>query len=128
MASTIMGPARNRVDGKLKVTGAAKYSVEFAVPNCAYTWPVESNIAKGQILSIDASAAEKSPGVLMVLTHRNIPKPRNAQAPEERNSGKGIRNEQRLPLSDDKIHYAGQYVAIVVARTIEQARNASSLV
>src|SRR5205807_6840999 len=47
---------------------------------------------------------------------------------EERNSGKGIRNEHRLPLSDDEVHYAGQYVAIVVARTIEQARSASLLV
>ena len=35
-ATDIMGPARNRVDGRLKVTGAAKYSVEFDVPNCAY--------------------------------------------------------------------------------------------
>src|SRR3954471_7139687 len=129
MATTdIMGPARNRVDGRLKVTGAAKYSVEFDVPNCAYAWPVESNIAKGKILSIDAGAAEKAPGVLVVLTHRNIPKPKNAQASEERNSGKGIRNKHRLPLSDDEVHYAGQYVAIVVARTIEQARSASQLV
>src|SRR4051812_2725899 len=127
-ATDIMGPARNRVDGRLKVTGAAKYSVEFDVPNCAYAWPVESNIAKGKILSIDSSAAEKAPGVLMVLTHRNIPKPKNAQASEERNSGSGIRNEHRLPLSDDEVHYGGQYVAIVVARTIEQARNASMLV
>src|SRR3954471_21453762 len=126
--ANIMGPARNRVDGKLKVTGAAKYSVEFVVPNCAYAWPVESNIAKGKILTIDASAAEKSPGVLMVLTHRNIPKPKNAPAPEERNSGKGIRNEHRLPLSDDEVHYAGQYVALVIAKTIEQARSASMLV
>src|SRR3954466_12090445 len=127
-ATDIMGPGLNRVDGRLKVTGAAKYSVEFDVPNCAYAWPVESNIAKGKILSIDSSAAEKAPGVLVVLTHRNIPKPKNAQASEERNSGKGIRNEHRLPLSDDEVHYAGQYVAIVVARTIEQARSASQLV
>src|SRR3954454_5409159 len=127
-ATDIMGPARNRVDGKLKVTGGAKYSVEFDVPNCAYAWPVESNIAKGKILSIDSSAAENSTGVLSVLTHRNIPKPKNAQGTEERNSEKGIRNEHRLPLSDDRVHYAGQYVAIVVAKTIEQPRNASTLV
>lgn len=126
--TNIMGPARNRVDGRHKVTGTAQYSAEFAVPNCAYAWPVESNIAKGKILSLDTSAAEKSPDVLMVLTHRNIPKPKNAQAADERNSGKGIRNEQRLPLSDDQVHYAGQYVAIVIARTVEAARYASTLV
>jgi xanthine dehydrogenase YagR molybdenum-binding subunit len=127
-ATNSMGPARNRVDGKLKVSGGAKYAVEFILPNCAYAWPVESNIAKGKILSIDTGAAEKAPEVLTVLTHKNIPKPKNAQGPEERNSGKGIRNEHRLPLSDDEVHYAGQYVAMVVAKTIEQARNASSLV
>ena len=129
MATTeLIGPARSRVDGKLKVTGAAKYAVEFDVPDCTYAWPVESNIAKGKILSIDTSAAEKAPGVLLVLTHRNIPKPKNAQAPEERNSNKGIRNEHRLPLGDDQVHYAGQYVALVIARTLEQARSASLLV
>src|SRR3954454_22883801 len=117
-ATDIMGPARNRVDGRLKVTGAAKYSVEFVVPNCAYAWPVESNIAKGKILSIDSSAAEKAPGVLMVLTHRNIPKPKNAQASEERNSGSGIRNEHRLPLSDDEVHYGGPDQALLAGINI----------
>ena len=124
----ILGPARNRVDGKLKVTGGAKYSVEFEVPNCAYAWPVESNIAKGQILSMETNAAEKAPGVLVVLTHRNIPKPKNAQAPEERNSGHGIRNEERLPLGDANVYYGGQYVALVVAKTLDQARYGASLV
>src|SRR3954468_19700609 len=68
MSASIIGPARNRVDGRLKVTGAAKYAVEFEVPNCAYGWPIESNISKGKILSMDTSAAEALPGVLKILT------------------------------------------------------------
>jgi len=128
MSAATIGPARNRVDGRLKVTGAAKYSVEFEVPNCAYAWPVESNIAHGKITAIDTSAAEKVPGVIKILTHLNAPKPKNAQGSEERNSGQGIRNEERLPLSDDGVYYAGQYIGLVVARTIEQARYAASLV
>ncbi len=123
-----MGPARNRVDGRLKVTGAAKYSVEFEVPNCAFAWPVESNIAKGKITAIDAQAAQAAPGVLAVISHLNAPKPKEPAAKEDRNSGHGIRNEERLPLSDGAVHYAGQYVAIVVAKTIEQAQYAASLV
>jgi xanthine dehydrogenase YagR molybdenum-binding subunit len=128
MSGAVVGPARSRVDGRLKVTGSAKYSVEFEMPNCAYAWPVESNIARGRISAIDTAAAEKSPGVLAVLTHLNAPKPKNAQAGHERNQGSGIRNEERLPLSDDVVGYAGQYIALVVAKTLEQARQAASLV
>jgi xanthine dehydrogenase YagR molybdenum-binding subunit len=71
MSAATIGPARSRVDGRLKVTGAAKYAVEFEVPNCAYAWPVESNIARGRITAIDTTIAEKSPGVVVVLTHLN---------------------------------------------------------
>ncbi|MEY2577411.1 MAG: xanthine dehydrogenase YagR molybdenum-binding subunit, partial [Verrucomicrobiota bacterium] len=116
------------MDGRLKVTGAAKYAVEFEVPKCAYGWTVESNIAKGKILAIDTKAAQAVPGVLAVLTHLNMPKFKEAPKKEERGGGGGIRNEERFPLSDDGVHYAGQYVALVIAETIEQARHAASLV
>src|SRR5450755_1244441 len=125
MSVTLMGPARNRVDGRLKVTGAAKYSVEFEVPKCAYGWTVESNIAKGKITTIDTKAAQALPGVLAILTHLNTPKFKTAPKKE---GASGIRSEERFPLNDDDVHYAGQYVALVVAETIEQARHAASLV
>jgi xanthine dehydrogenase YagR molybdenum-binding subunit len=133
--SNILGPARSRVDGPLKVTGYAKYAVEFEIPKCAYAWPVESNIAKGKITAIDIKAAQTSPGVLAVLTHQNASKMADAKGLFEEfaeahgeDMSQGIRNEQRAPLADDEIHYAGQYVALVVAQTIEQARHAASLV
>ncbi|HSP45347.1 MAG TPA: xanthine dehydrogenase family protein molybdopterin-binding subunit, partial [Chthoniobacterales bacterium] len=128
MSGATIGPARNRVDGRLKVTGAAKYSVEFEVPNCAHGWTVESNIANGKISAIDTKLAQAVPGVLAVLTHLNMPKFKNAPKKEERGGGSGIRNEERFPFSDDGVHYAGQYVALVIAGTIEQARHAASLV
>lgn len=128
MSSGTIGPARNRVDGRLKVTGAAKYAVEFELPKVAHSWPVESNIAKGRITAIDTKAAEAVPGVLKILTHLNAPKPKEARAKEERNSGHGIKNEQRNPLSDDRVYYAGQYIALVIAETLEQARHAASLI
>jgi xanthine dehydrogenase YagR molybdenum-binding subunit len=127
-STSILGPARNRVDGHAKVTGAAKYSVEFEVPKCAYAWPVESNIAKGKITAIDSTAAKKSPGVITIISHINVPKPKEPAAKESRDSGHGIRNEERLPFADDQVHYAGQYVALVVAQTIEQAQHAARLV
>jgi xanthine dehydrogenase YagR molybdenum-binding subunit len=124
MSATI-GPARNRVDGRLKVTGGAKYSVEFEVPKCAHGWTVESNIAKGKIKAIDTKAAQAIPGVLAVLTHLNMPKFKPVPKKE---GATGIRNEERFPLNDGEVHYAGQYVALVVAETIEQARHAASLI
>ena len=70
MAKTdILGPARNRVDGPLKVTGQATHAVEFEIPNCGHAWPVVSNLAKGTITAMDTKAAESAPGVLKVLTH-----------------------------------------------------------
>ena len=129
MAQTnIVGPAPNRVDGRLKVTGAAKYSVEFDVPNCAHGWTIESNIAKGKILSIETKDAQTAPGVLAIVSHLNAPKPKQPTAKESEALTKGIRNEMRMPFSDDAVYYAGQYVALVVAKTIEQARHAASLV
>src|SRR5438045_6226558 len=130
MATATMGPARNRVDGRLKVTGAAKYAAEFhtEMPKCAHGWTVESNIAKGKSTAIDTKAAQAGPGVLAVLTHLNMPKISKPPKKEERGPSSGIRNEERLPLSDDGVHYAGQYIALVVAETIEQARHAASLI
>src|SRR5436190_12492518 len=126
--TNVVGPAPSRVDGRLKVTGAAKYAVEFDVPNCAYGWTVESNIARGKILSIDTNAAQAAPGVLAVVTHLNAPKPKEPAAKKDRGQTHGIRSEERVPFSDAEIHYAGQYVALVVGETIEQARHAASLV
>src|SRR5436190_6828640 len=126
--SNILGPARDRVDGRLKVTGRAKYAVEFEVPQCAYAWPVQSTIAKGKITALDTRSAQSAPGVLAILTHQNAPKLAEAQGGHSEDMSHGIRNEERVPLSDDRIYYGGQYVAIVVAQTIEQARHAASLV
>jgi xanthine dehydrogenase YagR molybdenum-binding subunit len=120
----ILGPARSRVDGPLKVTGQAKYAVEFPVPDCVYAWPALSDIAKGKITAIDTRAAEAVPGVRAILTHQNAPRLKEI----DKNGGAGIRNEERNPLADDQVHYAGQYVALVVAQTIEHARHAASLV
>ncbi len=114
----------SRVDGRLKVTGAAKYPAEFNPPNAAYAFLVMSPIARGTITAIDSAAAEKAPGVLAVITHLNAPK--LAKPPEQQRRG-GIRIEQREPLADDKISYGGQYVAAIVAETPEQARHAASL-
>ena len=121
-----IGKPIDRKDGRLKVTGAAKYAAEFNQAKMAYAFPVRSTIAKGTITAIDASAAENSAGVIAVLTHKNARRLKAVDAAEIFKTG-GFLGEDLLPLQDDKIHYFGQFVACVVAETYEQARHAAAL-
>ena len=116
----------SRVDGVAKVTGAAKYAVEFPVNNTAYGFIVQSEIAKGAIKMIDTSEAEKASGVIKIFTHLNAPKlaftdkkDKDEMAPD----GTPFR-----ALYTDKIVFSGQPIAFVVAETFEQARFAANLV
>ena len=61
---SIVGAPLNRVDGKAKVTGAAKYSAEFQIPNLAYAVLIESTIPSGSVVDIDADEAGRVKGVL----------------------------------------------------------------
>src|SRR5258708_19618435 len=72
-ARGIVGKPLDRVDGPLKVTGGARYAYEMQQDNVLYGFVVEASIGKGRIKSIDTRAAEKAPGVALVLTHRNAP-------------------------------------------------------
>ncbi len=69
--SAIIGSPIPRVDGPLKTTGTARYAGDYNFPRLVYAVPVCSTIANGKIRSLDASAAEKLPGVLLVLHHGN---------------------------------------------------------
>src|SRR5438270_13926662 len=74
-----------RVDGRAKVTGAAKYAADFTVPHLCHAVMVTSTIPKGRIGRIDTQAAASHPGVLKVLTHQNTPKLPEKPAASEAN-------------------------------------------
>jgi xanthine dehydrogenase YagR molybdenum-binding subunit len=127
--TTSVGKPIERVDGRRKITGAAKYAAEFKYDRLAHAVLLQSTIAKGRIVAIDAAAARKAPGVLAVLSHENSPKFRQAgSGPKAQPTQSGKLGEDRLPFADDVVHYAGQHVALVVANTLDQARHAASLV
>jgi xanthine dehydrogenase YagR molybdenum-binding subunit len=123
----VVGTPLDRVEGPLKVTGRATYAAEYAGQNkVAYGFLLQSSIAKGRIVSIDTSAAERAPGVLAVLTYKNAnpPQGQGPKTPDGPTSGK-----RGVPeLADDQIDHYGQPVALVVAETFEAARSASHLV
>jgi xanthine dehydrogenase YagR molybdenum-binding subunit len=112
-----------RVDGRLKVTGGARYTADLALAGTAHAAIVHSTIANGRTVSIDAGAAEAAPGVLGVLTHRNTPRMNRLPWSHLRPQG-----QTYLPLQDDRIHYAGQPIALVVAATRDQAAHAGTLI
>jgi xanthine dehydrogenase YagR molybdenum-binding subunit len=125
MITAAIGQPVSRVDGRQKVTGGATYAAEFDVPNVAHGSIVRSTIASGRITSIDGTAAEKAPGVIAVLTHRNAPRLayRKHHAMVDPLVG-----ERLHVLQDDRVSHQGQPIALVVADTLEQAGHAATLV
>jgi xanthine dehydrogenase YagR molybdenum-binding subunit len=118
-----IGQPISRVDGRRKVTGGARYTADISFPGAAHAAIVHSRIANGRTVSIDTTAAGLAPGVLVVLTHRNMPRMNPLPWSHLRPQG-----QTYLPLQDNKIHYAGQPVAIVVAETLDQATYAGTLI
>ncbi len=114
----VIGKPVDRIDGPRKTTGTAPYAYERhdVVPNQAYGYIVGSAIAKGRIRSMDLGGAQAAPGVLAIVTSENAGK-----------LGKGEHNTAKL-LGGPEIEHYHQAIALVVARTFEQARAAAQLV
>jgi xanthine dehydrogenase YagR molybdenum-binding subunit len=125
MTTAFVGRPISRVDGREKVTGAARYAAEFDVPNVAYAAVARSTVASGRITSIETEAVERLAGVLAVITHGNAP--RLAYLPHK--AGVDPRVGERLHvLQGDAVTHQGEPIALVVAETLEQATHAASLV
>lgn len=114
----IVGQPLDRVDGPLKTTGTAAYAYERhdVAPEAAYGHVLGSAIAKGRIASMDIAAAKAAPGVLAVVTAETAGK-----------LGKGEYNTATL-LGGPGIEHYHQAVALVVAETFEQARDAAEMI
>lgn len=120
-----VGRPMSRIDGPLKVTGAARYAAEYAAPDLLCGVIVSATVAAGRVLAIHAERSRAIPGVVEIFTHENARKAawldrswRDDVAPP----GHPLR-----PLYSDRILFDGQPVALVVAETFEAARDAASL-
>jgi len=122
---TAIGQALSRVDGRLKVTGAARYTADVPVADAVHAAIVHSTIARGRTVSIDTALAGLAPGVLALFTHRNLPRMNPTPKPWSHLHPHG---QSYLPLQDDEIHYAGQPIALVIAKTLDQAAHAGTLI
>lgn len=112
----MVGQAHPRLEGRDKVTGAARYAVEYPAEDVAHAWAVTSSVAKGRITRVDAEAALAAPGVLAVMWYENAPRLCSEEDPE------------LFLLQKPEVAYRGQIVALAVASTLEAAREAAELV
>lgn len=118
-----IGRATNRIDGPLKVTGSAMYTSDHNFPGMLYAVPVFATIANGSITKLDTSSAEKMPGVKGIFHRGNIGKLFRVAPNSDYNA---FSDEDRPPFEDDVVRYYGQYVAVAVAETFEQATAAAA--
>jgi xanthine dehydrogenase YagR molybdenum-binding subunit len=107
-----IGQPVDRVDGRAKVTGAARYAAEHSLPGLLHAVLVTSSIAHGRIATIHTSRAEKMRGVALVMTHLNAPR-------------LAATGHHLTLLQDDQVLYNNQPVALVVADTLEHAQDAA---
>jgi xanthine dehydrogenase YagR molybdenum-binding subunit len=120
----VVGTPIDRVDGRAKVTGQARYAADFPSTNLAYAVAFQSSIARGRVQSIDAAVARRQSGVLAIITHENAPPLHRVSMDHQ----EGKPGQTYLPLQDDQIHYAGQYLGMVVANSFTAARDAAMLI
>lgn len=122
MSTTTRAPGRaigaplDRIDGPQKVTGTAPYAYEHHVENPLYLYSLHSDVARGRVARIDASAAEALPGVVVVIFHENAPRLADTS------------DKELAILQSDEVAFRGQFIGAVVAETFETARHAAHLV
>jgi xanthine dehydrogenase YagR molybdenum-binding subunit len=122
----LIGASISRIDGPLKVAGQARFAAEFPLEGMVFAALHYSTIAKGRIVDIDTSRAQAAPGVVQVMTYRNSP--RLNPTPPFMSQPKAAGGDSVPVMQDDRIHWNGQPVAVVLAETQEQADHAQSLI
>jgi xanthine dehydrogenase YagR molybdenum-binding subunit len=116
VTTPVIGTPLDRVEGREKVMGRAEYAYEHRIERVAYAAPLTATIAKGAVRAVDAEAALALEGVIAVLTHENAPR----LASDE--------NRELYVLQEPRVAYRGQIVGVVVAESLEIAREAAAQV
>lgn len=122
----LIGAQLSRVDGPVKVKGAALFAAEVRLDGMVYAALAYSAVPRGRIATLDVSAAENAPGVVLVMTHRNAPKLQ--PMPYFLQAQKAAAGDNLPIMQDDRVHWNGQPIAVILAETQEQADHAKSLI
>ncbi|WP_375444689.1 xanthine dehydrogenase family protein molybdopterin-binding subunit [uncultured Fibrella sp.] len=125
MAKKLIGDPIDRIDGKQKVTGSARYSADIKHPGLVHGVLVMSTIPTGRIQKIDTTETLRLPGVLAVMSHENAPK----LGGMDKNKTSQVATDRVLHVfQDNVVHYNNQPIAMVIADTFERAVEGASLV
>ncbi len=112
-----LGKGRKSIDGLEKITGRARYVADLRLPGMLHARPVLSPYAHAEIVSVDASAARRLPGVVDVFTADDLP-----------TRDRAINSRHSAVLAKGKVYFRGQPVVVVVAESEAIARDAADLV
>ena len=117
-----IGQPLTRRDGILKVRGEARYAADNHLPGMLYAVIASSSIARGRVAALDVEAARRHPGVVDVMTSAH--KPQLADDPDAKTNPLMFRLDL---LQNDRVRYANQPIAVVIAETLEAATEGATL-
>ena len=130
--ASLIGSKVERKEDKRFITGKGQYTADINLVNQTYAYFVRSPHARAKITKVDISKASKAPGVVKILTGDDIAKEKIggliAGWKIVSQDGKDMKVPNHPPLAKDVVNYVGDHVAVVIAETLEQAKNASELV
>lgn len=124
--TTTIGSDVQRFGARGKVTGSTRFGADHAPPGLAYAMVVTSTVGKGRVKRIDTSAAERTTGVLLALTHETMDRLQPPGFFFVHGDGTGF--QSIAVMQDDRIFYRGQPIALIVAESLEAANEAAALV
>ncbi|RMR18550.1 Aldehyde oxidase and xanthine dehydrogenase protein [Pseudomonas amygdali pv. ulmi] len=128
MSENIIGVPQRRIDGGKKVSGQARYAADHPMGKMLYAYGVYSTIANGRVVAVKDQQAKAMPGVVDIFHHGNFPalhRTPNTKLSFAKMLSASKADEHRLPFEYDRVYYPGQFVALVVAESFEQARAAA---
>jgi carbon-monoxide dehydrogenase large subunit len=127
-----IGQPVQRLEDEALLTGASRFIDDLELPGAAHSVFVRSPHAHARVASIDATRALAAKGVLGVFTAADLGAagigPMRATVPQKNRDGSAVPEGLRPVLAGDRVRFVGEAVAIVVAQTLREARDAAELV
>ena len=132
MGSSSIGSRVERKEDKKFLTGRGRYTADINFANQTYAYFVRSPHARASISKVDISKASKAPGVIKILTGADLAKDKIggliAGWKIVSQDGSDMKVPPHPPLANNTVNYVGDHVAVVIAETLNQAKNAADLV
>ena len=130
--ANLIGSRIERKEDKKFLTGKGRYTADINLTRQTYAYFVRSPHARAKITKVDISKALKTSGVVKILTGDDLAKDKIggliAGCKIVSQDGKDMKIPPHPPLAKDSVNFVGDHVVIVIAETLEQAKNAADLI